>query len=318
MKKIADIVKDKEKIAIGGHIRPDGDCIGSCLGIYNYIKNNFSQKKVTLYLEEISDKFSFLNRTDEIVSFSDEDAIYDLFILMDSSDIDRLGQFEKYFTNADSTFCIDHHISNNHFADEDVVVPTASSASEVLYEMLDESLVTKDVAECIYTGIVHDSGVFKYSSTSARTMEIAGKLMETGINFTSIIDDTFYTKTYVENQILGRALMESIIFFNGKCIVAAIRKDTQNFYNISNKDMGGIVEQLRITKGVECAIFMYETENLKYKVSMRSKDLVDVSKIATYFGGGGHIRAAGFNLEGTFHDAINNISEQIALQLSEN
>jgi phosphoesterase RecJ-like protein len=105
------------------------------------------------------------------------------------------------------------------------------------------------------------------------------------------------------------------VFFDGKCIVTALSKQTQDFYGITSDDMGGIVEQLRVTKGIECAIFMYETEPLKYKVSLRSKEIVDVSKIATYFGGGGHIRAAGFNLSGNFHDVVNNISEQIALQL---
>lgn len=313
--KLSDIIKDSKTIAIGGHIRPDGDCVGSCLGIYNYIKENYPQVEVNVYLQKISERFGFLAGADEIISESEEDKEYDLFIVMDSSDVDRLGEFEKYFTSAKRTFCIDHHISNSHFADEDIVEANISSSSEVLYELLDEDKISNNVAEAIYTGIIHDTGVFKYSSTSARTMEIAGKLMQKGIPFTKIIDDTFYTKTYVENQILGRALMESIMFFEGKCIVAVIRKETQDFYNITSDDMGGIVEQLRITKGVECAIFMYETEHMKYKISMRSKEIVDVSRIAAYFGGGGHIRAAGFNLEGTFHDVINNISEQIALQL---
>lgn len=316
MKKIHDIIQGANTIAVGGHIRPDGDCIGSCLGLYNYIKKNYPDISVNLYLQEIPEKFRFINGADDIISDVTEDREYDLFILMDSSDIDRLGEFDKYFKAAKRTFCIDHHISNNHFANDEVVVPDASSASEVLFEMMDEDKVDYDVAVAIYTGMVHDSGVFKYPSTSARTMEIAGKLMSKGIPFTSIIDNTFYAKTYAENQILGRALMESIMFFDGRCIVAAIKKDTQDFYNVSSSEMGGIVEQLRITKGVECAVFMYETEPMKYKVSMRSKEIVDVSKIATYFGGGGHVRAAGCNLDGNFHDVINNISKQIALQLT--
>lgn len=315
MKQIADIIKGAKSIAIGGHIRPDGDCIGSCLGLYNYLKDNYPDREVDLYLQKIPEKFNFLSRAEEIISTAEQDKKYDLFILMDSSDIDRLGEFEKYFKGAEKTFCIDHHISNNHFADEDVVNPNASSACEVLYELLEEDKIGMGTAEAIYMGIVHDSGVFKYPSTSARTMEIAGKLMTMGVPFTQIIDDTFYTKTYAENQILGRAIMESIMFLDGKCVVAAVKKETQDFYNVSDKEMGGIVEQLRVTKGVECAIFMYETEPLKYKVSMRSKNIVDVSKIATHFGGGGHVRAAGCNMEGTFHDVINNISEQIALQM---
>lgn len=315
MKKIVDIIKGASTIAIGGHIRPDGDCIGSCMGLYNYLKENFPEVEVDVYLQKIPGRFKFIKNSDEIISDAEEDKKYDLFIVLDSSDIDRLGEFQKYFDEADRTFCVDHHVSNNHYADEDIVVDNASSTSEVLYELMDEDKVSKAVAECIYIGIIHDSGVFKYQSTTKRTMEIAGALMQKDIPFTKIIDDTFYTKSYIENQILGRALVESVLFFDGKCIVSAISKEVQDFYGITSDDMGGIVEQLRITKGVECAIFMYETEHLKYKVSMRSKEIVDVSKIATYFGGGGHIRAAGFNLEGNFHDVVNNISEQIALQL---
>lgn len=140
--------------------------------------------------------------------------------------------------------------------------------------------------------------------------------MEKGIAFTSIIDNTFYTKTYVQNQILGRALLESVLFFDERCIFTVVTKKEMDFYDISYKDLDGIVEQLRITRGVECAIFMYETGELEFKVSMRSNEIVDVSKIATYFGGGGHIRAAGFNMKGTLYDVINNVSEQLAKQLS--
>lgn len=315
MKKIVDIIKGASTIAIGGHIRPDGDCIGSCMGLYNYLMENFPNIEVDVYLQKIPDRFRFIKNSDNIISETENDKKYDLFIVLDSSDIDRLGEFQKYFDNADRTFCIDHHISNNHYADEDIVADGASSTCEVLFELMEEDKISKEVAECIYLGMVHDSGVFKYQSTTKRTMEIAGILIEKGIPFTKIIDDTFYTKSYIENQILGRALIESVVFFDGKCIVSAVSKAVQDFYDITSDDMGGIVEQLRITKGVECAIFMYETEPLKYKVSMRSKEIVDVSKIAAYFGGGGHIRAAGFNLDGNFHDVVNNISEQIALQL---
>lgn len=96
---------------------------------------------------------------------------------------------------------------------------------------------------------------------------------------------------------------------------SVVKKSEFDFYNITNKDLDGIVEQLRITKGVECAIFLYEVGELEYKVSLRSNEIVDVSAIATYFGGGGHIRAAGFNMKGTVYDVINNISEQIEIQL---
>ena len=315
MAKLDDVLKGKSSVAVSGHIRPDGDCIGSCLGVYNYIKNNYPSVDVDVYLQSFSDKFNFIRYSDE-VKHEKTDKIYDLFIMLDSSSLDRLGEFTDMFNNAKETICIDHHISNEKYAMENIVFPKASSTCEVLYGLMDEDRIDNHIAEALYMGIVHDSGAFKYSNTSAETMNIAGKLMEKGIPFTSIIDNTFYTKTYVQNQILGRALLESVLFFDEKCIFSVVTQREMDFYNISYKDLDGIVEQLRITKGVECAIFMYETGEMEFKVSMRSNEIVDVSAIATYFGGGGHIRAAGLNMKGTLYDVINNISEQLAKQLS--
>lgn len=315
MNKIENYLEEVKTVGITGHRRPDGDCIGSCLGLYNYLTKNYPELSVSLYLESIADKFVFLKNSDKIIFNTEKDEEFDLFIVLDSSDLERIGETVKYFDKAKKTLCIDHHISNNNFAMENVVDAKLSSASELLYMMLDEDKVDKYVAEALYLGIVHDSGVFKYSNTSYNTMAIAGKLMEKGIDFTSIIDDTFYTKTYVQNQILGRALLESVVFYDGKCIFSVVKKDEFDFYNITSADLDGVVEQLRITKGVEVAIFMYETEPMEYKISLRSKSEVDVSKVAEYFGGGGHIRAAGVMMHGTVYDVINNLSEQISLQL---
>lgn len=313
--KIKDYLAGVRTVGMAGHLRPDGDCVGSCLGLYTYIKHNYSDIDIDLYLEPIADKFMFLKYADEIKHEYVEGKEYDLFISLDSSSLDRLGEFVPYFENAKNTLCIDHHVSNTSFAAHNIVFPKASSASEVVYTLLEEEKVDYDTACALYLGIVHDSGAFKYSNTSAKTMNIAGKLMEKGIPFTNIIDNTFYTKTYVQNQILGRALLESVLFYDGKCIFSVVKKNEFDFYNITSKDLDGIVEQLRVTKGVECAIFLYEVGELEYKVSLRSNEIVDVSAIATYFGGGGHIRAAGFNMKGNVYDVINNISEQIELQL---
>ena len=193
----------------------------------------------------------------------------------------------------------------------------ASSACEVVYGQLDESRISKHVAECIYTGIIHDTGVFKYSNTSRTTMEIAGKMMEKGIDFGTIIDGSFYKKTYMQSQILGRALLESITFLDGRCIFSVVRKKDMDFYGVDKSDLDGIVDQLRVIDGIECAIFLYETGIHQFKVSLRSNSIVDVSRIAAYFGGGGHVRAAGCTMSGSVHDVVNNLSAHIAEQLEQ-
>lgn len=310
------MLENVKTVAILGHIRPDGDCVGSCLAAYNYMEENHPDIEAVVYLEQPSPKFGYLKNFDKIVSDFSQEREYDLCLCLDSSDTLRFGEAVKYLKAAKKSLCVDHHVTNLKFAGENVVEAFASSTCEVLYGLLDEKKVSKAVAECIYTGIIHDTGVFKYDCTSAKTMEIAGKMMAMGINFSKIIDDSFYRKTYIQNQILGRALLESITFLDGRCIFSVIHKKDMDFYGVGSADMDGVIDQLRITQGVECAIFMYETACREYKVSLRSTTDLDVSRIAVYFGGGGHKKAAGCTMAGSFHDVVNNLSEQIVKQLN--
>ena len=314
MTKLETMIDQAGKIVILGHVNPDGDCVGSCLAVYNYIKEWDSSKTVTVRLERLPSKFSYLSGFDAIETEAGEET-YDLCICLDSSDEERLGDFKSCFDRSAKTICIDHHITNRGYAQENVIDGHASSACEVVYGQLDESRISKRVAECIYTGIIHDTGVFKYSNTSRKTMEIAGKMMEKGIDFGTIIDGSFYKKTYVQSQILGRALLESITFLDGRCIFSVVRKKDMDFYGVEKSDLDGIVDQLRVIDGIECAIFLYETGIHQFKVSLRSNSIVDVSRIAAYFGGGGHVRAAGCTMSGSVHDVVNNLSAHIAEQL---
>lgn len=316
MTKLETMIDQAGKIVILGHVNPDGDCVGSCLAVYNYIKEWDSSRAVTVRLERAPSKFSYLSGFDAIETEAGEEA-YDLCICLDSSDEERLGDFKSCFDRSAKTICIDHHITNRGYAQENVIDGHASSACEVVYGQLDESRISKHVAECIYTGIIHDTGVFKYSNTSRKTMEIAGKMMEKGIDFGTIIDGSFYKKTYMQSQILGRALLESITFLDGRCIFSVVRKKDMDFYGVDKSDLDGIVDQLRVIDGIECAIFLYETGIHQFKVSLRSNSIVDVSRIAAYFGGGGHVRAAGCTMSGSVHDVVNNLSAHIAEQLEQ-
>lgn len=311
---LEQMLEQTGSVVILGHVRPDGDCLGSTLGLYHYIQTNYPAIRAAVYLEESSPKFGYLAGYDAILHETDEER-YELCICLDCGDEERLGSFGVFLANASKSLCLDHHITNTRFCEVNLVSENASSTCEILFEQLDEEKIDKAAAECLYTGLIHDTGVFKYSCTSARTMEIAGKLMAKGIDFGSIIDNSFYKKTYVQNQILGRALLESITFLDGKCIFSALRQSEMEFYGVNGKDMDGIIDQLRLTEGVEVAIFMYQTGPQEFKVSLRSQNAVDVSRIASYFGGGGHVRAAGCTMSGRIHDVVNNLSLHIAKQL---
>lgn len=315
MKKILEELRATDKIAISGHVRPDGDCVGSCMGLYLYLNKMLPDAQVDIYLEKPAAVFGCIKRIEEVKTDCSEDICYDVFIAVDTAS-DRLGDSQKYFNTAGKTINIDHHISNpNGCGKVNYVNPEASSASELVYELLDAEQLDADIAQAIYIGIIHDTGVFQYSNTTPHTLEVAAKLISYGFDFPRLIDETFHEKTYVQHQILGRALLESILFMDGRCIVSAIDKKTMDFYNAVPKDLDGIVSQLRMTKGVECAIFMYQTGQQEYKVSLRSNGLVDVAAVASFFGGGGHVRAAGCTMQGTYHDCINNLSLHIEKQL---
>ena len=312
---LEDILRGKRSVALGGHVRPDGDCVGSCMGLFMYLKEQYPEIETDVYLEEVPEAYHIIECTGDVKTGAPENRQYDLFISLDCADMSRLGFSAPLFENARETLCIDHHASNKAYADQNYIVPEASSTSELVCGLIGLDKISRRTAEALYMGIAHDTGVFQYSCTSPETMETAAALMRKGINSSEIIDKTYYEKTYVQNQILGRALLESMLILDKKCIVSVIRKRSMEFFNAKPSDLEGIVSQLRLTKGVEVAMFLHETESQKFKVSLRSKGKVDVSRIAAYFGGGGHVCAAGVTMQGSSHDVINNITEQIERQL---
>ena len=315
MIKIASQLAHINTVAIAGHVRPDGDCIGSCMGLYLYIKENYPGIKADIYLEKPREGFSFIEGFDEIKTECSEGLEYDLFITLDASTADRIGVAMPCFSKAQKRLCIDHHISNTGFGDVNVIHPEVGSTGEILYEMLEETRISKSVAEALYMAIAHDTGVFQYEATTSRTMEIAGKLMDMGIPFSKILEESYFSKSYVQNQILGRCLVESMLILDKTCIVSYVKQKDLDFYNVTPKDLDGVINQLRKTRGAEVAIFLYEAGNQEYKVSMRSKESVDVQEVAAYFQGGGHVRAAGCTMHGSIDDVINNLTCQIEKQL---
>ena len=134
---LKELLEGKQSVALGGHVRPDGDCVGSTMGLYLYLKENFPQIETDLYLESVPEAYSMIRHTDEVKSELPEGKIYDLFICMDCGDLQRLGFSQKLFIESKQTACIDHHVSNEAFADVNYIVPDASSTSELVYNLLD-------------------------------------------------------------------------------------------------------------------------------------------------------------------------------------
>ena len=316
MMRIIDEVKDAKSIAVSGHIRPDGDCVGSVMGLYLYLQKEMPGTQIDVYLDKPADIFACISHIDDVKSGFTTDKVYDVFIVLDTMP-DRLGDAEPIYHNARKKINIDHHISNPGCGDVNVIEPERSSTAELLYDLMNPEKVDEEIAKAIYIGIIHDTGVLRYSNTSPRTLQVTAELIKFGFDFSQIIEETFYEKTYLQTQIMGRAVLESMRIMNGRCIVSVVTRRMMEFYQATSKDLDGIINQLQSVRGVDCSIFMYETGTLEYKVSMRSGGKVDVAAVAVKFGGGGHMRAAGCTMNGTYHDIINNLSEEIAEQLED-
>ncbi len=315
MRKIDEVIQDHRVIGITAHIRPDGDAIGSCLGLWNYLTKKYPDRDIRVYLDPLPDKFLFLPGASQVRQV-DEERKFDLFITLDCGAIDRIGPAARYFYAAKETVCVDHHVRMGDFARINYIFPDASSTSELIFDLIDQEMLDDKIAQCLYMGIAHDTGLFQYSCTSEKTMRIAGRLMSTGIDYSGIIDATFSARSFAQNRVLGHALDKARLYANGSFVASYITKEEMDAYGVAASDLDQIVSQLRITKGVEVACFLYQVGEDDFKVSFRSNGRIDVAALAMEYGGGGHVRAAGCNTALEPKEAIRLFADRVEDLLS--
>lgn len=312
MLNIYDCVKESNSVGITAHIGPDGDAIGSTLAMYLYLKKRMPHAFIKIMLDSVEECFSILPAIEEIDTNYCEDYVFDSFIVIDCAR-DRIGAFGPYFDTAKQTVNIDHHISNKDgCAKVNFVVPTASSASELVLGTMDREYLDADIAALLYMGIAHDTGVFRFNNTKPDTMRAVASLLEYEFDFARIIDVTFYEKTMKQNKLQGEIVLASRLFYDGKLIVGVADEQLVAKYEATKSDFDGVVNQLLLTKGVETAVFMYPKCEGVYKLSLRScTDTVDVSAICMQLGGGGHVRAAGVDYTGSWQEAMDTIVNMV-------
>ena len=311
-----DIIKElgnASKIGISGHISPDGDCIGSCLGMHMYLRKRLPEAEIFVYLETPSWVFKDVPGFTNIRQSFKKDAEFDAFIAIDTSP-ERMGEASKYYAEAGLKINIDHHITNSgKEGDINYVVPGASSASELVYNLIPGEYLDKSIAEALYMGIAHDTGVFRYSNVAPSTLNAAAVLIGYGFDFSKLLDVTFFEKTIEQNMAQGKIVLESRRYKGGRIIVGSADEAFMRENKVKKADFEGVVNQLLLTKGVVCAIFIYAKAPGVLKCSLRSKsDKVDVSKVSALFGGGGHVRAAGCDYSGSVEEAENALVENVS------
>ena len=301
-------------IGITGHVRPDGDCVGSCMALYMYLHKEMPEAEITVYLEESAKAYYHIKNLQVIDSTFQAKKKYDVFFCLDSMP-DRVGQAETLYESASKKINIDHHITNSGCGDVNYVDAEIGSCAELIYNLIPEESLDDDIAKAIYIGMIHDTGVFQFSNTRPSTMLAAAKLIQYDIDFANLIQESFYEKSYKQTKIMGEAVLRSKMYLDGHCLLSYMTKEDMVKLQAEPSDFNGVINRLKSVRGVDCAVFMYETDKNAYKVSMRSDEYVDVAKVASMYGGGGHVRAAGCSMEGTFEVCLEKISTNIAQQL---
>ena len=308
---ILEEIKKAEKIVILTHENPDGDAIGSSLAMDLAIKQ--LGKKPDVIIPEYSRLFEFLPGSEDIKKESDIQK-YDLAISVDCTDLKRLKCGDKYFANAKSKIVIDHHGTNKMFGDFNFVNPVSPACCEILIGMFEYFgiEITKKIGSCIVTGIITDTGGFRYSGVTAETFEFTAELLRKGVNVSEIYKRVLDTKTRANFELNKLISQRMEILEDGKVTFTYINLEDEKNVNAEEGDHEGLVEIGRDIEGVEVSVFIREKQDPKgYKISLRSNDYVNVSDVCLMFGGGGHPKAAGCFIQGDLEQAKTKILAEI-------
>lgn len=307
---ILEQINKAETIVILTHENPDGDAMGSALAMYHALKAY--GKNPDIIIPDHSKVFNCLPGVEELKMQSNIEH-YDLAISLDCATIKMLNGFSKYFENAKARVCIDHHSTNTMFGDFNYVNPDAPACSQILLVILEYFgiEITKDIGTCILTGIITDTGGFKYQGVTAETFEFVAWLLNKGVNVSKVYREVLQTKTK-PNFELHRIANNRIEFLNdGKIAFTYITEEDEKSVNAQNGDHEGIVETGRDIEGVEVSIFVRQSAK-GCRISLRSNDYVNVSDACMVFGGGGHQRAAGCTIPGTIEQAKEKIVKEVS------
>lgn len=287
-------IEDAEVVGILSHKSPDGDNLGSLEAMWGCLKN-MGKKVIYVSNDEVPADFTFLPSTKERVAIDGIHEPLPLLIALDSSDIHRFGsEGEALFKKATYTVNIDHHMSNDAYADLNCVLPKATSTGEVLFRIFEamEMKLTPDMATGLYTAMSTDTGSFQYDSVTGDTHRIIAALYDAGCDHNVVVRSVYQSMSKEKLTLHARVLSNLKFLAGGKVSLAICHLQDMEITGAPKDATEGIVEKARNIDGVEMAIFLKEKAD-EVKLSFRSKSYLDCTEFASAFGGGGHIRAAG-------------------------
>lgn len=303
------LIYESENIAVASHLNPDGDNLGSVTAMVGMLKK-LGKNAVYVLDDTIPNSFKFLPHLSYAKSPDNINNVFDLFIALDSSDENRMGDnIKKIFKASKKTVNIDHHFSNTKFADLNIVDDKSPATCEVLariFESLDLKL-NKEIATSLFTGLSTDTGSFKYSSVNSNTFLIASNLFKYDIDINEVTVNVYQSRSRQKTDLLIRAMNSIEYFDNDKIAVVFVTKDDMEKSKAEKADADGIVEFVRDIDTVELSVLLKEKDDC-IRLSLRSKSYIDCTKVASKFNGGGHVRASGGTIN---HTDLNKAKEDV-------
>ena len=308
MDEIIQRIRDGQHILIASHAEPDGDSLGSLVALGLALSK--LEKKVTLYnSSSIPAVYRFLPGAERIVRHIKKASTYDLAIILDCGDMARIGEGSSIVSQIPIIINIDHHLSNTAFGHVQLIDTTACATAEIVYRLICRLGISFDkaIATSIYTGILTDTGSFRFSNTNQAAFAVSKAMIEVGVEPHRVAQHVFGTYSLGRIKLLNMALNSIEISENGKLSMMTVTRSMLNETGTNAEDLDGMINYARRIEDVKVAALIHETKNgagkfsnmNRYHVSLRSDSSVDVAKIAGRFGGGGHMSAAGFQIEST-------------------
>lgn len=311
-------IENAGNIIIFSHVSPDGDTLGSNLALNLMIEKYFNKKADSVFVGMLPNIYSYLPAFERFIDVQkiDKNKKYDLAIAVDVASKDRMVFGTSIFDNAVFKVNIDHHKTNIGYGDMNIVDGDAACVGVILYQIFKEwgYEIPKDVARCIYTSLLTDTGGFKYENTTPETFMLAAELVRLGVSPTYEFRACYETKPQAMVQFQAYVVSNTVFYNSGKIAFSKITRSDMSKFGATDDYTEGIVEVLRTSKNVEVAAILKETKEGYTKVSLRSKTL-DVTPIVMDFGGGGHTFAAGCTIKKPIAIAFDKLLKRVQSEI---
>lgn len=317
-RQIGQFLTEHDDFLVVSHVQPDGDAVSSTLAV-GWLLSCLGKNYVMVNEGPIPRRMSYLWHSEQIVDLSQTTIPrkFSHVISVDCADFKRIGNGHVLFSDDVQIVNIDHHPTNDAYGAINLIVSNAAATVEIIFDLIHfmEKPLDHDVATALYTGLLTDTGGFRYSSTSPKVMAIASKLLEYGVDGPGLSEKLLEQMTLAQIRLLTRALDGLQISEDGKISWVTVDDEDMRLTGAIHEDLEGIVNYPRNIQGVEVGLLFKVIHENAVKVSMRSAGKVDVARVAQCFGGGGHVRAAGARIEGSLDSIIPRVLEQVNAQL---